>query len=105
MKFKDLYGDCSDKILNEKKYNVSITNKITSLEGCYKQINGDFFCNDLNLESLKGCPEIVEGYFVCASNKLTSLEYAPKKINGYFGCTNNKISEIEKIPEGALSII
>lgn len=63
--------------------------ELTSLEGCYEEIGGDFNCRFNRLTSLKYCPEIVKGNFDCSYNFLNTLKYFPKKIEGTFDCRNN----------------
>lgn len=72
---------------------------ITSLDGCPKEVGGNFVCFDNhNLESLVGCPEKVGGNFKCSSNSLTSLVGCPSVINGNFICRKNNISNMNGCP-------
>ena len=64
-------------------------NKLTSLEGCPKYVEGTFYCSDNNLKSLIGCPKEVGGNFYCENNQLITLEVAPEYVGGYFHCKNN----------------
>jgi hypothetical protein len=50
----------------------------------------DFILYDNKLTTLEGCPKEVRGIFGCSDNKLTSLEYSPKKVGGIFHCNYNK---------------
>ena len=74
-------------------------NKLTSLEGCPKEIDGKFDCSGNNLTSLEGAPEIVKGDFNCVVNYLTSLEGAPEIVKGDFDCTDNKLTSLKGAPE------
>ena len=73
-------------------------NKLTSLEHCPKKINGDFYCSYNKLISLLGCPEKINGDFFCYHNKITSFEYCPKAIYGDFDCSDNKITSFDHLP-------
>ena len=78
-----------------------IKNKLTSLEGCPKEVGSFFDCRDNKLTSLEGGPELVGGDFHCGDNNLTDLKGSPKEIGGKFGCINTNItsfvSDIEKL--------
>jgi hypothetical protein len=65
----------------------------------FNKINGYFYCNFLKLTSLEGCPKEVNGWFSCSYNELTSLKYCPKQINGDFYCTRNNLISLEDSPE------
>ncbi len=74
-------------------------NKLISLEGCPESVGGDFYCHNNKLTSLKYCPVEVSGDFYCAYNKLTSLKGCPKTIGGHFVCDSNKIVKLDFIPD------
>ena len=57
----DLTGKCSHKL--PLKFN---------------KIEEGFFCGKNSLISLEGCPKEVCGDFSCYNNNLTTLEYGPK---------------------------
>jgi hypothetical protein len=67
-------------------------NKLVSLEGCPREVGGDFYCGYNNkLVNLEGCPMEVGGNFYCSySNQLVSLEGCPREVGGSFYCRNNK---------------
>jgi len=65
-------------------------NRLVSLEGAPETVGGDFWCSNNPLTSLEGAPKTVGGYFWCDNNQLTSLEGAPKTVGGGFWCSNNK---------------
>lgn len=65
---------------------------LTSLEGCPKEVGGEFDCSENQLTSLKGAPEKVGGTFDCSDNKLTSLESAPKEIGYGFVYAHNRLT-------------
>ena len=87
---------------------ISKSPNLESLEGCPKEVCGDFYCyNCNNLESLKGCPNKVSGNFSCRRcSKLESLKGAPKEVGGYFDCREcgrrftkqdvKKVSEVKR---------
>jgi hypothetical protein len=74
-------------------------NQLISLKGAPKYVGGDFYCEYNNLTSLKGAPERVEGSFICSYNNLTSLEGAPKYVGGSFYCRHNKLTSLEGAPK------
>jgi len=80
-------------------YFYCYNNKLTSLEGCPKEIGGNFSCRDNFLTSLEGCPKEIGGNFYCYRNKLTSLEGCPEKVDGNFFCFNNSLTSLEHCPE------
>ncbi len=69
-------------------------NKLTSLEGCPQTVGGSFWCDENQLTSLEGCPQTVGDSFLCDNNKLTSLEGCPQTVGGTFYCYNNPCSSI-----------
>ena len=75
------------------------SNKLTSLEGAPKEVEGHFNCSDNKLTSLVGAPEKIEGHFNCSDNKLTSLEGVPREINGSFLCYGNNLTSLKGAPE------
>jgi len=87
LKFNKVYGwfDCS-------------SNRLSSLEGCPKEVNADFSCSHNLLTSLEGGPKEVNADFSCSYNLLTSFEYVPRIIRGNFGCRNNNIKSFEYFP-------
>ena len=56
---------------------------------------GSFFCHFNKLTSLEGCPKEVGGAFYCHNNKLTSLEGAPERVFVTFFCYGNKVKFTE----------
>jgi hypothetical protein len=58
----------------------------------FGSVMGHFDCGDGRLTSLEGCPREVSGYFACNNNELTSLEGCPTKVGGSFFCGGNKLS-------------
>ncbi len=93
--FKDIYGDKSNEIYEG---DLDINNKyITSLEGCYKKVNGNFRCANNKITSFEFCPE-VNGYFNCSINRIKSFKFCPE-IKGNFYCHDNEITSFEFCPE------
>jgi len=89
MTFKELYGDKSNEVYNG---NLDISNKnLTSLEGIYKKINGNFYCYNNQITSFEHCPDI-KGDFYCNNNQITSFEHC-LDVNGNFDCSNNQITD------------
>jgi hypothetical protein len=68
-------------------------NRLTSLEGAPREVEGDFSCSDNRLTSLVGAPQKVGGYFYCYNNLLTSLEGAPREVEWLFICDGNPVPE------------
>jgi hypothetical protein len=72
-------------------------NRLTSLEGCPKEVGKDFWCYHNQLTSLDGAPEKVGGNFGCHSNQLTSLEGCPEKVGGGFGCSTDDLTDVSAL--------
>ena len=95
MTFKDLYGDKSNEVYNG---DLDISDKgLTSLEGCYKKVEGNFYCSYNKITSFKYCPDI-EGDFSCHNNKITSFEFCPD-VEGDFNCAYNEITSFKFCPD------
>jgi hypothetical protein len=73
--------------------------KLTSLEGCPQTVGGDFACENNRLSSLEGCPQSVGGDFTCYDNQLETLEGAPKSIGGNFFCYSNQLISLDGWPK------
>jgi len=69
-------------------------NKLTSLEGCPQSVGGSFYCYDNQLTSLEGCPQSVGGSFYCASNQLTDFNGFPEYWTGIVSFTENPVQKI-----------
>jgi hypothetical protein len=69
--------------------------KLTSLEGCPKEIGGNFVCSNNKLTTLKGSPESVRGYFDCGDNQLTTLEGCPNRVGVYFLFNYNNLISLD----------
>ena len=72
---------------------------LTSLEGCPKEVGGEFDCSENQLTSLKGAPEKVGTYFICSDNQLISLEGAPEKVAAGFYCSYNQLTSLKGAPK------
>lgn len=55
----------------------------------FGKVDGNFACQNNNLESLKGSPHTVGIDFNCSNNKLHSLEGGPKVVGGDYTCKFN----------------
>ena len=75
-----------------------VNNKLTSIEGCPKEVGGIFYCYGNELITLEGAPKEVGGSFYCGNNKLITLEGCPKEVGGNFNCAHNKLTSIEGCP-------
>lgn len=69
-------------------------NKLTSLKGCPKVINKDFYCNNNYLVNLEYCPNEIYGSFNCCENKITSLLGSTKYIKGNFNFGYNFLTSL-----------
>jgi hypothetical protein len=67
--------------------------KLTTLEGCPREVGESFDCSDNELTTLIGSPREVGKVFWCLRNKLTSLEGAPREIGGILYAQSNKFTE------------
>lgn len=72
-------------------------NNLMSLKDSPKKVSKDFICMNNKLTSLIGAPKEVGGHFVCVANNLTSLEGASKNVGGTFDCSNNKLTNLKDI--------
>ena len=101
-KFKQFISDDGKLTIKFNKvtgdFNCSAS-RLTSLEGCPKEVGKDFYCSYNELSSLKDSPEKVGGDFECMYNKLTSLEGAPKEVTGDFVCVMDGLTSLEGAPE------
>lgn len=72
---------------------------LTSLDGCPKNVMGDFDIVSTPITSLIGGPEFVGGYFDCSSTQITSFEGSPKEVVGWFDCSNTGITDLTGCPQ------
>ena len=80
--------DVNDDVnLEEYEQFVSHDGKLTIK---FNKVIGNFICRTLKLTSLEGCPKEVSEEFDCSYNKLTSLKGCPKEVGGDFYCNSNK---------------
>ena len=64
---------------------VDLSSKnLKSLPIKFKEVSGNFYCDNNQLTSLRGCPRTVGGYFSCRSNQLTSLRGCPRTVGDGF---------------------
>lgn len=70
-------------------------NNLSTLRGCPKEVNGDFYCCDNELTTLNGCPRIVKGTFNCDNNKIKTLKGSPKFIGEDFSIINNELISLK----------
>ena len=99
--------DLNFKYLKELPLNFNIVdgdflcgyNRLKSLKGSPKFLDGSYACNDNNhISSLKYSPNYINGYFNCANNNLNSLKYAPNTIKKDFHFDNNNIKSLHHFP-------
>ena len=73
-------------------------NRLTSLDGCPKEVIGSFYCYDNNnITSLIGCPERVGGNFDCRGNNIRDFEGFPKHIGGGFYCGGSPVYKVWRL--------
>jgi len=72
---------------------------LDTLEGAPISVGGDFKCNRNKLTTLEGAPRWVGRDFTCTYNGLTTLEGAPAHVGGNFYCSNNELYTLEGAPE------
>ncbi len=65
----------------------------------FRNVTGNFHCDNMKLISLEGCPESVGGHFFCDNNELTSLQGCPQIIGDSFDCSFNDIKDFKGISE------
>ena len=72
-------------------------NQLTSLEGCPKEVGGEFDCysNKNKLKDLIGGPQEVGGNYICYNNQLETLEGCAGDIVGHLYCLNNKLEMLD----------
>jgi hypothetical protein len=81
-------------------YDVDLTDKgLTELPLKFRNVSGDFYCDNNKLTTLKGSPISVGGVFHCSDNQLTSLLGSPISIDSDFYCSRNNITSLEGIPQ------
>ena len=61
----------------------------------FNRVSGYFICSRNRLTSLEGCPKEVGETFYCSSNKLTSLQYSPEIVYGRFYCGDNPLESLD----------
>lgn len=65
-------------------FRISLMQKLESLDGCPKKVQGTFDIRWTNIKSLKGCPEYVGGKLMFSyCNYLETMEYAPNYVGEY----------------------
>ena len=77
---------------------IRIFKKVNVLPVKFSRVDGNFFCNNIQLSTLEGAPATVGGDFVCSNNRLTSLEHSPTTVVGFFWCNVNKLKTLEHAP-------
>ena len=92
--FNNVYGN----------FNVN-SNKLTTLKGCPRYVDGYFSCENNRLTSLKYGPEYVSKGYFCNHNNITSLKYTPNKINAYFQFESNKVRTFDYFPNVKRNVV
>jgi hypothetical protein len=75
------------------------SNNLKTLEGCTKNITGDFSCARNKLTTLEGGPTHVYGSYGCEYNKLTNLKGIARSISVSFNCLGNEITTLQYLPD------
>ena len=74
-------------------------NQLITLEGGPQSVGSGFYCHYNQLTSLEGCPQSVGRDFYCQYNQLTSLEGSPVSVGGDFNCSDNQLTGLEGGPK------
>lgn len=94
-------------ILEQKagEFSVSVDNNVhlsqkglTAIPVQFARVKG-FNCNGNKLKSLKGSPRYVEGMFDCSYNKLVNLEGTPIEVSGNYKANHNQINTLAFLPK------
>jgi hypothetical protein len=70
---------------------------LTKLPFQFGKVGESFWCSDNRLTSLDGCPKEVVRNFGCSNNRLTSLEGAPKEVGWGFGCSADDLTDVSAL--------
>ena len=73
-------------------------NRLTSLKGAPRIVNGSFWCHENQLASLEGAPQVIRWDFYCDKNKLTSLEHGPQSVGNHYACHDNDLTSLQGAP-------
>lgn len=73
-------------------------NELNSLKGAPTQVKGSFDCSRNNLESLEGSPQKIGVSFLCGYNRLRSLKGSPQSVKGDFYCSHNMLEILQGAP-------
>ncbi|MDD5649179.1 MAG: hypothetical protein PHF86_01995 [Candidatus Nanoarchaeia archaeon] len=84
---------------NNGDFQIGAGNKMNTLRGCPKIVEGNFDCTKNNLKNLIGGPIIVEGTYYCGQNPLESLEGLAKEIGSGLSCNNKSGLTKKDIPK------
>ena len=96
-KHMTLNNDGSYDIKHRIDYFINIANmNLTKLPMKFNNVGMDFDCGDNKLTTLEGAPKYVNGSFWCNNNKLTSLEGAPREVTRDFLCFGNTVQFTEE---------
>ena len=75
---------------------VNIAGKhLTKIPFKFGKVTGNFICSSNKLTSLDGCPREVDGYFSCSYNKLRDLIGGPQEVGNSYHCYNNQLESLE----------
>lgn len=81
-------------------FNAENCKKLITLKGAPKVVNGDFFVMGCDsLVSLEGSPDVVHGSFHCSESGIKSLQGATKEVGGGFYCSQTQITSLEGCPD------
>ena len=75
---------------------VNLSRKdLTKIPFRFGKVSGYFACSDNKLTSLEGCPKEVVEYFTCSFNKLKDLIGGPQEVGGDYYCYSNQLESLE----------
>ena len=68
---------------------------LTKIPFKFGKVTGSFYCSNNRLTSLEGCPKEVGGSFICSHNKLKDLIGGPQEVGSDYDCYNNQLTSLE----------
>lgn len=80
---------------------IKASDKVSSLEGMPKIVQGSFTINQNSISSLEHSPIIVNGTFRCEKLNIESLEGSPRIVGGSFFCRGLKksVTSLKGLPD------
>jgi hypothetical protein len=95
--YEYIIGD--DGILNVNQSVFIYNLNLTKLPIQFGIVGGCFDCSFNKLTSLIGSPKIIDGYFYCYDNELATLKYGPEMVGDSYDCQRNRIMSLIGFPK------